>query len=98
MRSFAAVILATAFLASNAFAAGNESRAPLVPGKPAGVKAAQLDGTPTLLLVAGVGIVAAGIALSASGDNNSIVSVGTTSSTTTTTSTTKTSTSTGTTT
>jgi hypothetical protein len=66
MRSFAAVALATSLFVSNAFAAANVST--LVPGKPAGVKHAQSE-QGTLLLVLGVGVVAAGIALVASSDS-----------------------------
>jgi hypothetical protein len=84
MRSFAAVVLATSLLASSAFAGVN---APLAPGKPAGVKHAQFTDTPTLLVVAGIGIIAAGIALSASGNNNSITTASTTSAATSTTAT-----------
>jgi hypothetical protein len=100
MRSFAAIVLATSLAASSAFAAGADVRAPLAAGKPAGVKNAQMMEGNTLLIVAGVGIIAAGIALSASGDNNTITTAQTstsTSATTTSTSSTKTSTSTGTT-
>jgi hypothetical protein len=81
MRIFAAVALAISVLASSAFAAGTEVRAPLVPGKPATVKKAQLEGN-TIMIVAGVAIVAGGIALVASEGNDTVVPA-TTSSTTT---------------
>jgi hypothetical protein len=82
MRIFAAVALATSVLASSAFAAGTEVRAPLAPGKPASVKKAQMEGDNTMMIVAGVAIVAGGIALVASEGNDTVV-VAPTSSTTT---------------
>ena len=88
MRSIAAVALATSLLVSNAFAA---PVSPLAAGKPAGVHHAQMDRSNTLFIALGVGIMAAGIALAASGDSNQV-----TASTTTTTSTTTTATSTAT--
>jgi len=76
MRTTCAVLLASSLLASNAFAATDAS-APLTPGKPAGVKQAQeMDNT--LLLVLGLGVVAGGIALVASGNGHSTVSATTT--------------------
>ena len=65
MRNFFAVALAGALFATNAFAAD----APLAPAKPAGLKKAQ-DADNTLLVAVGLGIVAAGIAVVASGDSN----------------------------
>lgn len=79
MRSIAAVALATSLLVSNAFAA------PLAAGKPAGVQQAQMGGHNTLMIVLGVGILAAGIGLAASGDSNTITPAATTTTTTTTT-------------
>ena len=55
MRTFIAVALSTTLLASAAFAADNLS--PLAPGKPAGVKQAQIGQTGWVLI--GVGAVAA---------------------------------------
>ena len=81
MRIFAAVALATSVLASSAFAAGTEVRAPLAPGKPASVKKAQLEGN-TIMIVAGVAIVAGGIALVASEGNDTVVPATTSTSTT----------------
>ena len=64
MRTFGAVLLASSLMVTGAFAA------PLAPGKPAGVKKAQMEHN-TLLIVLGVGIVAGGIALVASNGNGS---------------------------
>ena len=75
MRTIGAVLLASSLIASSAFAATDAS-APLTPGKPAGVKQAQrMDNT--LLLVMGLGVVAAGIALVASGNGNTTVTTAT---------------------
>jgi hypothetical protein len=75
MRTIGAVLLASSLIASSAFAATDVS-APLSPGKPAGVKQAQrMDNT--LLLVMGLGVVAAGIALVASGNGNTTVTTAT---------------------
>jgi hypothetical protein len=76
MRIFGAAILASSLVVSSSFAATNSS-APLAPGKPAGVKQAQMEGN-TLLLVLGVGVVAGGIALVASGNGNGSVNTTTT--------------------
>ncbi len=67
MRCLAAVFLSTALFASSAFAGPVE--APLSAGKPAGVKHAQAEGN-TVLLVAGIAVVAGGIALVASGNGS----------------------------
>ena len=76
MRTIGAILLASNLIASSAFAATDAS-APLTPGKPAGVKQAQaMDNT--LLLVVGLGVVAAGIALVASGNGNNNVTTTTT--------------------
>lgn len=92
MRSIAAVALATSFLVTQAVAA--DVSAPLAAGKPAGVKQAQVENN-TLFIIAGAGLVAAGIALAASGDNNVITPATTTTTTTTRTTTTTTGTTTG---
>lgn len=76
MRIIGAAILASSLVVSSSFAATN-STAPLTPGKPAGVKQAQMEGN-TLLLVLGVGVVAGGIALVASGNGNGSVTTTTT--------------------
>lgn len=76
MRIIGAAILASSLLVSTSFAA-TDSTAPLAPGKPAGVKQAQMEGN-TLLLVLGVGVVAGGIALVASGNGNGSVTTTTT--------------------
>lgn len=74
MRAFGTIALVMAFSASNAMAA---SVSPLPPGKPAGVRQAQDTGN-TLLILAGLGIVGAAIALAASsGGNNNIPSTST---------------------
>ena len=77
MRIIGAAILASSLVVSSSFAA-TDSAAPLSPGKPAGVKQAQMQGN-TLLLVLGVGVVAGGIALVASGSGNGSVTTTTTS-------------------
>ena len=68
MRTFSAACLAIMFMASGAFAAADTS-APLIAGKPAGVKQAQLSGH-GLLLVSGLAIVGGGIALAAAGNRS----------------------------
>lgn len=73
MRIIGAAFLASNLIVSSAFAA--DGAAPLPAGKPAGVKQAQ-EVDNTLLLVLGLGVVAGGIALVASGNGHS--SVGTT--------------------
>ena len=77
MRIMGAAILASSLIVSSSFAA-TDSATPLAPGKPAGVKQAQMEGN-TLLLVLGVGVVAGGIALVASGNGNGSVTTTTTS-------------------
>ena len=77
MRVIGAAILASSLVVSSSFAA-TDAAAPLAPGKPAGVKQAQMQGN-TLLLVLGVGVVAGGIALVASGSGNGSVATTTTS-------------------
>ena len=69
MRTFIAVALSTTLLASAAFAA--DSVGPLAPGKPAGVKQAQIGQTGWILI--GVGAVAAIAVGVASGSNGSPV-------------------------
>jgi hypothetical protein len=73
MRTIGAAILASSLVVSSAFAAtdapAKNTAAPLAPGKPAGVKKAQAADN-TLLLVLGLGVVAGGIALVASGNGN----------------------------
>jgi hypothetical protein len=68
MRIAGAIVLASSLVVSSSFAATNVP-APLAPGKPAGVKQAQMEGN-TLLLILGVGVVAGGVALIASGNGN----------------------------
>ena len=81
MRTIGAILLASSLIASSAFGATDAS-APLAPGEPAGVKKAQIADN-TLLLVVGLGVVAAGIALVASGNGKSTVNTTTTSTSTT---------------
>ncbi len=73
MRTFGAVLLASSLFVSGAFAAS----APLAPGKPAGVKQAQSQGSTALPFV-GIGIVAGGAALLASGNGTTSVTNSTT--------------------
>ncbi len=60
MRTLGAAILATSLLVTNAFAATT-----LPAGKPSGVQKAQMEGN-AILIIAGVGLAALGIALAAS--------------------------------
>lgn len=80
MRGFAVITLAATLLTTSAYAAGTEIASPLPAGKPAGVKQAQIAGG-GLLLIAGIAIVAGGIALVASegnsGNNVSVTTTGT---------------------
>ena len=76
MRTIGAAIVASSLIISSAFAA-TDSATPLAPGKPAGVKQAQATDN-TLLLVLGLGVVAGGIALVASGNGNGSVTTTTT--------------------
>jgi hypothetical protein len=71
VRKLAAAALASALVLSNtaAFAATDSNQAALAPGKPAGVKEAQMW-APAWIWIAGVGIVALGVVLVASGGNN----------------------------
>ena len=78
MRTFAAICLASVLVASSAYAAGNEPA--LAPGKPAGVSKAQTGGN-GLLLIAGVAVVAGGIALVATSGNSNGTIANSTSST-----------------
>ena len=69
MRTLGAAILATSLLATNAFAATT-----LPAGKPAGVQKAQFEGN-AILIIAGVGLAALGIALAASSSGGGPTSV-----------------------
>jgi hypothetical protein len=66
MRLFVSAILATALFASNALAGDSTG---LAPGKPAGVKDAQMMDN-TVVIGLGVALVAAGIAIAASSGND----------------------------
>lgn len=84
MRTLGAAILATSLIASSAFAGADlNSSAPLAPGKPAGVKQAQMHGALAWWLV-GIGVVGLGIGLVASGNGNSSSTPATVATTTTT--------------
>jgi hypothetical protein len=75
MRLFVSAVLATALFASNALA--GDTSASLAPGKPAGVKDAQMMDN-TVVIGLGVALVAAGIAIAASsGNNHNVASVST---------------------
>lgn len=74
MRNFVAATVAATLIASSALAATDVS--PLPAGKPAGVKKAQEEDN-TVWWVVGVGFVAAGIGLLASGDSNGSLAAGT---------------------
>jgi hypothetical protein len=76
MRIIGAAILASSLIVSSAFAATDAS-IPLAPGKPAGVKQAQ-ERDNTLMMVLGLGVVAGGIALVASGNGNGTITTTTT--------------------
>ena len=71
MRTLGAAVLAISLIVSGAFAetASGISSAPLAPGKPAGVKQAQMHGALAWWLV-GIGVVGLGIGLIASGNGN----------------------------
>jgi hypothetical protein len=76
MRLFVSAVLATALFASNALA--GDASISLAPGKPAGVKDAQMMDH-TVVIGLGVALVAAGIAIAASsGNNHNVTSVTTT--------------------
>jgi hypothetical protein len=81
MKTMYAVIAAASLLATTAMAAP-----PLAPGKPAGLRQAQDADDNTVLYIIGIGAVAAGIALLASGNDkdNGMVTPPTSTSTTTT--------------
>jgi hypothetical protein len=86
MRNFCAALIACSIISTSAFAADADGA--LSPGRPAGVKQAQMTEHATLWIV-GLGLVAAGIAIAASssgGNHNSGAPGGGTTTTTTTTS------------
>ena len=66
MRLFVSAVLVTVLFASNALAGDSTA---LAPGKPAGVKDAQIMDN-TVVIGLGVALVAAGIAIAASSGNN----------------------------
>jgi hypothetical protein len=76
MRLFVSAVLATALFASNALA--GDATSALAPGKPAGVKDAQMMDN-TVVIALGLGLVAAGIAIAASSSNSHTESAVTTS-------------------
>ena len=69
MRTLGAAILATSLLVTNAFAATT-----IPAGKPASVKKAQMEGN-AILIIAGVGLAALGIALAATSSGGGPTSV-----------------------
>ena len=79
MRNFVAATVAASFIASSAIAATDTG--PLPVGKPAGVKKAQTEDN-TVWWVVGLGFVAAGIGLVASGDSDGNLAPGTVSTST----------------
>jgi hypothetical protein len=84
MRNFCATLIACSIISTSAFAADLDGT--LSPGKPAGVKQAQMTEHGTLLLI-GAGVVAAAVVIAASsGGGNHNNGGGTTITTTTTTS------------
>lgn len=78
MRSWVVTLLASSLIVSSAFAA--ERSAPLAPGKPAGVKQAQSQGS-ALWWIGGIAVIGAGVGLVASGNGNKGVTTATTTST-----------------
>jgi hypothetical protein len=76
MRLFISAVLATSLFASSALA--GEAAGALTPGKPAGVKDAQLMDN-TVVIGLGVALIAAGIAVAASSGNSHNVTTVTTS-------------------
>ena len=84
MRNFVAAIAAATLIASSALAATDSG--PLAAGKPAGVKHAQDANDNTVWYIVGFGVVAAGIAIVASGNSNGALATGSLTTTTTTTS------------
>jgi hypothetical protein len=77
LRKFGAVILLASLITSPmAFAAGQEKT--LTVGKPAGIKSAQSAGPGLTLTIVGLAVVAGGIALVASGSDETKPSVTTT--------------------
>lgn len=80
MRIIGAAVLATTLVATSAFAA-TTSVAPLASGKPAGAKEAALLGPQGAVILVGIGLLAAGVAITVSGSNNNGVTSPTTSST-----------------
>jgi predicted cobalt transporter CbtA len=75
MRTFGAAILATTLIYSSAFAATvTSASAPLAPGKPAGVKNAEMT-TNQWWWIGGVAAVGLTVGLVASGDDNAAAAV-----------------------
>ena len=81
MKSVFATIAAASLLGTSAFVTGvmadpAAGHAALAPGKPAGVRKAQDTNDNTMIYIIGAGIVAAGIAIAASGDSDSNLTPG----------------------
>ena len=85
MKNLCAAVTAASLAVASLTSAG--LAAPLAPGKPAGLTQAQ-ERDNTVIYIVGLGIVAAGIALVASGNSNGNLAPGTLTGTTTTTTTT----------
>lgn len=88
MKSVFAIVTAASLLGTSAFVTGvMAGPAPghaLAPGKPAGVRKAQDTNDNTMIYIIGAGIVAAGIAIAASGDSDSNLTPGSVTTSTTT--------------
>jgi hypothetical protein len=82
MRTLTAAVVATSLLVSNAFAAPL-AVAPLPAGKPAGAKDAAIFGPNGFIILVGLGITAAGLAMVLSNSGNNGVTSPTTSQTST---------------
>jgi hypothetical protein len=83
MRTITAALLVSTLVVSNAFAAP-KAAAPLPAGKPAGVNEAVNLGPNAFLILVGVGIIAAGLAVTLSNNGGDGVTTPTTTSTSTT--------------
>ena len=82
MRNLVAAVMAASLVASSALAA--PATGPLAAGKPAGVKQAQDMNDSTVWYIVGLGVVAAGVAIVASGNSNGPLASGSLTTTTTT--------------
>ena len=69
MRKLCAAVVAAALVSSGALAASTNDSAPLAPGKPAGVKAAQ-TGSEVMMIVIGTAVVGMGAAMASGGGSS----------------------------